>query len=83
LASVGSDSSYVALHGSTLAVAVEPPATICLWDTRTAQELARLDCDGQQLNSVTFSPDGTRLIATGHDGPDRGRIWEWTIRGRK
>ena len=71
LATVGSDSSHVALHGSTLAVAVKPPTTICLWDTRTGQELARLDCDGQQLNSVTFSPDGTLLAYT--DRPVRGQ----------
>jgi WD40 repeat protein len=83
LAMIGSDTSHVALRGSTLAVAVKPPPTVCLFDLRTGQELARLDCDGQELDSITFSPDGTRLIATGEDGGKRGRFWEWTIRKRQ
>ena len=81
LAAIGTRPARLAFADSTLAVGIGQPPTVCLWDTRTGQELLRLDCPGTRLHSVTFSRDGKRLIATGHDENNRGRIWEWTIRG--
>jgi WD40 repeat protein len=83
LATIGTRPARLAFADSTLAVAIGQPPTVCLWDTRTGQELMRLHCPGTRLRSVTFSPDGKRLIATGHDENNRGRIWDWTIRGER
>ncbi len=72
----------LAMHGSTLAVAMHP-ADISLWDLRTAQMLCRLDCDAADIEGLTFSPDGHHLVATGRDPTQQGRIWEWKIRPRE
>jgi WD40 repeat protein len=79
LATIGSNYPDLAIHGDTLAAAVHPPACITLWDLRTGQELMRLDTVERKQHSIAFSPDGTRLIATGVDADGRGRIWDWSI----
>jgi len=81
LATIGTRPAHIAFAGNTLAVGIRQPPTVCLWDTRTGQELMRLDCAGTLLRIVAFSPDGKRLVATGHDEDNHGRIWEWLIRG--
>lgn len=78
----GSDVKCLALSpdGKTLAVGLDKPSMVSLWDTRTGQELLKLECDAGELFSLTFSRDGRRLAATGYDVNDKGRIWEWAIR---
>jgi WD40 repeat protein len=82
LATVGTESPHLAIHGDTLAAAVSDPPCVTLWDLRTGQELARLDELDYMPTSIAFSPDGTRLIATGKDAEGAGRIWEWKIQER-
>jgi WD40 repeat protein len=81
LVTPGTAVSRLALYGTTLAVAVEP-AGLTLWDARTGQMMMPLECDAEIVDSVVFSPDGRRLIATGSDATPRGRIWEWSLRER-
>jgi len=69
--------------GLTLAVGATRPAKVSLWDTRTRQELMKLDCNFHLLNGLAFSPDGRRLVATGRnalDSSENGSISEWSIR---
>ena len=63
-----------------MAVGLYKPSIVNLRDTRTGQELMRLDCDAGELFDLAFSPDGLRLVAPGKDTNDKGRIWEWRIR---
>jgi WD40 repeat protein len=42
------------------------PTTVCLFGTGTWRPLARLQGpDGQQINRMRFTPDGTRLLVSG------------------
>jgi len=49
--------------------------TVRLWDASTGEQLAVLDDFVNDVNVVTFSPDGRYLIAGCHDG----RIYVWGI----
>jgi WD40 repeat protein len=71
--------------GHTLAVGLQSPTAVALWDMRTHQELCAIDTGLWGLLSIAFSPDGKRLIAAGHvanreDMPfGTGQIMEWTF----
>ena len=54
-----------------------------LWDAATGKLLVRYHEDGQQPKSLTFSPDGSRVL-TGSYGADAPEAIEWDTRsGRK
>ena len=69
----------LAIHGDTLAVELDRPHAISLWDIRTRQILMRLDCGEILSDGIAFSPDGRRLVIAGRDDQKNGCIWEWTI----
>jgi WD40 repeat protein/serine/threonine protein kinase len=80
IVTAGSDQARIAICGATLAVALNEPPCVTLWDARSGQELMELACDAATVSDVVFSPDGTRLAAIGTDPQGKGRIWEWRIR---
>jgi len=58
-------------------LAVGSWAFISLFDTATGRELARLDGPTQDIAmAITFSPDGSRLIATGNGDPPSVHVWD-------
>lgn len=79
LVTAGSEAGYLALHGSTLAAALNDPPAISLWDVRTDMLLANLEIGAAAIQGLTFSPDGRRLVASGTTPEGEGRLWEWTI----
>jgi RNA polymerase sigma factor (sigma-70 family) len=62
----------LAPDGQTLATYTN--AAIRLWDPATGKELRRLAATGQQVQFVTFTPDGRTLISGGDDKTIR--FWE-------
>ncbi len=83
LVTAGLDARYVAMSpdGRTLAVGTWPgPEVVSLWDTRTRQVLARLECEAAQLTCLSFAPDGRSVVVTGLDGQRESGIWQWSIR---
>ncbi len=81
LVTTGADVLAVAASpdGRTLAIAMQRPQDVELWDLKTGQQLARLECGAADLFALAFSPDGRRLVAGGVVANGEGRIWEWTI----
>lgn len=63
--------------GRTLALYVDEPPRIILWDVRTGQELLTIAPPGSIGNTVLFSPSGERLVAL---SKDKKQIWEWAVR---
>lgn len=72
--------------GNVLAVGYPQPSVITLWDMRTSQELCVLDPQLTFLFALAFSPDGKRLVVSGHKGGKQrhpngtGEIVEWVVR---
>jgi WD40 repeat protein len=51
---------------------------IRLWEVKTGKELRHLEHKGT-IDRVAFSPDGSRLLSAGRDGPDQSvRVWDRT-----
>ena len=45
--------------------------SVCLWNAATGKEIVRFDCD--RPNSLSFSPDGSQLVAAMKDSTVR--VW--------
>ena len=57
------------LRGDVGAVSASDDGTVILWNTETGEPLKVIEFGGgAQVNSVAFSPDGTRLLAGGSNG---------------
>jgi hypothetical protein len=68
-AAFSADSSMLALESGK--------GTILLIDTAIGRELATLDGPTQDVAaSIAFSPDGSRLIATGNGNPHSVHVWD-------
>jgi WD40 repeat protein len=52
----------------------EGDTSIRLWETASAEQVARLTFGNSQFNTLAFSPDGTSLAAGGEDG-----VWRWEV----
>jgi WD40 repeat protein/serine/threonine protein kinase len=57
-----------------------PDKRIALWDTATGQQVLSLKNFGRVLRWLTFTPDGTRLVAGGADDNNETyiRVWDAT-----
>lgn len=73
----------VSPDGRTLALGVEAPPLVSLWDTQAGQELMRLECNARRQECLYFKPDGTELLAGGEDDEYRGHLWKWSIQPAK
>ena len=51
---------------------------LILWDVGTRQKLQEIQCD-DQVNVVSFSPDGGRLVSAEIDG----KVLLWTVQARQ
>lgn len=71
--------------GRTLAIGTQEPGLVALWDIRTRQELCVMESSLKHISSLTFSPDGNRLLAAGHGFENQpppygiGQIIEWAV----
>jgi eukaryotic-like serine/threonine-protein kinase len=73
---IGGDSACFSPDSRLLAVE-DTPGTIRLVETETGTEIVRLESPEQsRLSPQCFSPDGTRLIASGHD---TGSLHVWDL----
>ncbi len=83
-----SDTSLLKLEGQTPSwspdgtgiVTTLDDFTVCLWDTASGRELARLEGHTSAVNSASFSPDGARIVTASAD--ETARVWDAT-RGRE
>jgi WD40 repeat protein len=50
--------------------------SVRLWDVRTGREIARFPGHGRTIDTVQFSPDGTRLLSA----DDMGVLRMWSVR---
>jgi WD40 repeat protein len=50
--------------------------TVRVWDARNGAELAVLHGHEDGVNSVTFSPDGGRIVSAGGEGDRTLRVWD-------
>jgi WD40 repeat protein/transcriptional regulator with XRE-family HTH domain len=53
--------------GSLVAIADDTAVIARIWDTRTSEEVMRLEGHAEGLNEVVFSPDGSQLATAGSD----------------
>ncbi len=60
--------------GHWIATSSADATEVILWDAATCREDRRLALGGGQLASITFSPDGTRLLTTATD--ESWSVWE-------
>ena len=52
-------------------------AALKIWDTENGKELITLEGHGDDLYSVRFSPDGSRIATVGEDnGKDSVKVWD-------
>jgi WD40 repeat protein len=67
---------YVAT-GQTASKATKGKGTVCVWDANDCRQLTRMDgCHQRGVNSVAFSPDGTRLLSVGMDDKNTHILWK-------
>jgi len=61
----------------SLVASCSKDGTIRLWELATGKELKRIQWAGKsEVRHVSFSPDGTKLLAGGRGGGDTWRIYE-------
>jgi len=56
-------SGQIQLHTDVTSEAQSPDATARLWDLNTGKEILLIQADSGAITSVTFSPDGSHLLA--------------------
>lgn len=72
--------SLVALNPRrNLAAGYDPKGGIKVWDTRTGTVFRTFNADGGEINTLTFTRDGSSLVAGGRDMTLR----VWDVRGRR
>jgi WD40 repeat protein len=64
------DGHYLAVYGGMLRVSY---GYVRVWDIRTGKEMASFDTN-VQVTSASFSPDGARILAAGHN--ELAQIWD-------